>query len=196
VPISRRELQRRLNAVAFRQAGYFTAAQAREAGYSYQAQKYHRDRGNWLVVDRGLFRYPGWPSSRSDSWVRWCVWAGPDGVISHETGLSVHEISDANPAEVHLTVPARFGRADPAVRLHRAALDPADVEVREGFRVTTPLRTILDVADGTLSRELLDGAVRDAVDRAMLTPADLWREVGGRSDRVSWRLIQALEGLS
>ena len=35
-------------------AGYFTAAQAREAGYSYQAQKYHADRGNWERVRRGL----------------------------------------------------------------------------------------------------------------------------------------------
>ena len=40
----------RLWHVASRQRGYFTAAQALQAGYSYQAQQFHRQRGldpNW-----------------------------------------------------------------------------------------------------------------------------------------------------
>lgn len=35
--------------LARRQRGYFTAAQARDIGYSYQAQRYHAKRGNWLL---------------------------------------------------------------------------------------------------------------------------------------------------
>jgi hypothetical protein len=42
--------------VAAEQGGYFTAAQAREAGYAYSQQHYHRSRGNWLPIDRGIFR--------------------------------------------------------------------------------------------------------------------------------------------
>ena len=42
---------------AGRQRGYFTAAQAREDGYSYQAQHFHVRRGNWIRVDRGVYRF-------------------------------------------------------------------------------------------------------------------------------------------
>ncbi|MDR0991263.1 MAG: type IV toxin-antitoxin system AbiEi family antitoxin domain-containing protein [Propionibacteriaceae bacterium] len=51
---SRQVLRRRLETIAFTQAGFFTAAQALEAGYSYQAQKYHVDAGNWVRVDPEL----------------------------------------------------------------------------------------------------------------------------------------------
>ncbi|HEY3002778.1 MAG TPA: hypothetical protein VGJ44_10565, partial [Kribbellaceae bacterium] len=56
-------LRRRLHGLAYRQAGYFSAAQARRLGYSHQAQKYNADRGNWARVDRAVFRLPGWPDS-------------------------------------------------------------------------------------------------------------------------------------
>jgi hypothetical protein len=55
---ARRNLRLALQTLAFGQAGYFTAAQAVDLGYSYQAQKHHVDNGNWLRIDRGLFHCP------------------------------------------------------------------------------------------------------------------------------------------
>lgn len=55
MPSPRQDLRRALHAVAFQQAGYFPAAQALEVGYSYQAQKYHADAGNWVRVGRALY---------------------------------------------------------------------------------------------------------------------------------------------
>ena len=49
-------LRSRLFDVAADQGGYFTAAQARDVGYSYQAQAHHVAAGNWLRIDRGIFR--------------------------------------------------------------------------------------------------------------------------------------------
>jgi len=69
VPRNRQDLRRRLESIAFPQAGYFTAAQALEAGYTYQAQKYHADSGNWVRIDRGIFRIPNWPTAPSDQQV-------------------------------------------------------------------------------------------------------------------------------
>ncbi|WP_223243286.1 type IV toxin-antitoxin system AbiEi family antitoxin domain-containing protein [Streptomyces sp. CBMA123] len=43
--------------IASTQRGYFTAAQARDAGYSYQAQRYHAQHGNWTPVDRAIYRF-------------------------------------------------------------------------------------------------------------------------------------------
>ena len=42
---SRQDLRRELFQLAVTQGGYFTAAQAREIGYSYQAQHYPRANG-------------------------------------------------------------------------------------------------------------------------------------------------------
>ena len=58
----------------------------------------------------------------------------PQGVHSHETALSLHELSDAMPAKLHMTVPKTFRRMAPTPRpvvLHRSALDPADIETLE-----------------------------------------------------------------
>jgi predicted transcriptional regulator of viral defense system len=115
--------------------------------------------------------------------------------VSHETALSVYEISDANPAQVHLTVPVRFGRLAGGIRLHHADLTREDVDQRDGYRVTAPLRTLLDVAQAPTSQELLDDAVTEAVERGLVTVEQVARLVGGASDRTSWRLTQALEQL-
>lgn len=60
MPADRRDLRRRLFNLASEQAGYFTAAQAKGVGYSYQAQAYHVAAGNWLRIERGLFRLAEW----------------------------------------------------------------------------------------------------------------------------------------
>ena len=63
MPVDRRDLRRRLFHVAAQQGGYFTAAQAKSVGYSYQAQAYHVAASNWNRVDRGFSAWPnGCPS--------------------------------------------------------------------------------------------------------------------------------------
>ena len=45
---------------------------------------------------------------------------------------------------------------------------PGHVEARAGYQVTTPLRTLLDVAGSPLSQGHLDAAVRDALERGLV----------------------------
>jgi predicted transcriptional regulator of viral defense system len=105
---------------------------------------------------------------------RWSLWSRnqqgvPQAVVSHDTALTVHELSDVMPARIHLTVPAGFRKTiPPGCVLHKARLAPDDVEARDGYQVTTPLRTLLDIADGPLSQEHLDAAVRDALERGLI----------------------------
>lgn len=192
----RQDLRRRLHGVAFGQAGYFTAAQAKDVGYSHQAQKYHVDHGNWLRVDRGLFRLPEWPSAADDSYARWSVWSKGRGVVSHDSALVVHDLSDASPARIHLTVPDTFHATDDAVVLHRAALSDREVEQREGFRVTDLERTLVDVAGADVSQEIVDGAIADAVERGQTSPRRLRRRADGASDLANLRIERALATLA
>jgi predicted transcriptional regulator of viral defense system len=178
-------------ALAFDQAGYFTAAQALEIGYTYQAQKYHADHGNWIRVDRGLFRLPEWPSRPEDAYVRWVLWSRGRGVISHETALVIHDLSDVNPEAIHLTVDPSFTAHDDAVVLHSAALPNADIEHHGAWSVTTPERTLLDVAGSELSQEHVDRAVADALARGLVTRRRLLRRSDAAADRAALRLERA-----
>jgi predicted transcriptional regulator of viral defense system len=154
------------------QRGYFTAAQAREAGYSYQAQRYHTQRGNWTVIDRGIYRFREFdslPAGEDDHLVRWALWSRGRATVSHTTALSVHDLGTANPAEIHLTVPRGFRQRDSAVILHRADLAGGEIEEREGFRVTTPVRAIVECAAARIDQDVLDSAVAEALDRGLTT---------------------------
>lgn len=169
MPLDRRDLRRRLFNLATEQGGYFTAAQAKEIGYSYQAQAHHAAAGNWLRIDRGLFRLAEWIPDLHDDLARWTLWSKGRGVVSHETGLSVHGIGEFESARVHLTVPPEFTMRDEAVVLHHAELTDSDVVRRTGFRVTTPVRSIIDVAALSPDEDQLARAIKDARQSGLLT---------------------------
>src|SRR5438105_4653805 len=161
---STRDASRKLFAVAVEQGGYFTAKQAREAGYAYPHLDYHVSRANFTRVGHGLYRLPELPPAEQDDLIRLALWSRnredqPQAVVSHESALVLHELSELLPAQIHLTVPPGFRKNAPeGCVLHRDALPPSDVEERQGFRVTSPLRTLLDVARGGVSQEQLEKA--------------------------------------
>lgn len=192
MPGPRQDLHRALSALAYNQAGYFTAAQAKDVGYSYQAQKHHADTGNWLRIDRGLFRLPEWPAQPDDTYVRWTLWSGGRGVVSHDSALHVHGLSDVDPALVHLTVPEGFRARDAMVVTHHGVVPAEDREQRAGWTVTAPLRTLVDAAAGDLSQEHIDAAVADALERGLTTRRRLLGRSADEQERAALRLERAL----
>ena len=68
-------------------------------------------------------------------------------LISHQSALAIHELSDVSTARIHVTLPAavRLRRDVPGVLvIHYADLAPTDVERVQGIPVTTPARSIRD----------------------------------------------------
>jgi predicted transcriptional regulator of viral defense system len=189
----RTDLRRRLLGIAARQSGYFSAAQALEAGYSYPAQGYHAKRGNWLRVDRGIYRLPEWPTGPREDLVRWSLWSRGRAVVSHETALSVHDLGDVDPAHVHLTVPPNFRQSDPGVVIHKGKLPSEDVEEHEGFRVTTPVRSLLDVATGELDVDQLGQAIDEALAQGMTTRRALRDRADEFGPTAALRIERALQ---
>ncbi|MFH1724042.1 MAG: hypothetical protein ABII00_05395, partial [Elusimicrobiota bacterium] len=94
------------------------------------------------------------------------------GCFSHETALTLYELSDAMPSKLHMTVPPGFRRMAPApkgVVLHRSRLANEDIEHRQGYRITRPLRTLADLAsEGRMSPDLLRQAAKEALDRGLV----------------------------
>jgi predicted transcriptional regulator of viral defense system len=171
---------RELTALANSQAGYFTAKQAAELGYKYPHLDYHVTAKNFERVGHGLYRLPEIPLAEQDDLVRLAFWSRdrndqPQAVASHQTALAIHELSDLLPTKIHLTVPAKFRKtAGKGIVLHRGQLKKSDIEERDGFAVTTPFRTIIDVAaDATVGDEHLKRAVKQAIDRGLVRKAKL-----------------------
>ncbi len=168
--------------VAEEQQGYFTAKQAAAAGYQLGSQAHHVKAGNWVRVERGIYRLARFPQSSEEQLVIYALWsrnlAGKtEGVYSHQTALSIHELSDVNPAKLHMTVPSAFRRSAKVPKilvLHRARLDEKDIVQRHGFAVTRPLRAIADLAVAeSVSRDIIEQALREGRQRGLITEREI-----------------------
>jgi predicted transcriptional regulator of viral defense system len=158
MPRSTREAARSLYATAREQGGYFTTKQAKALGYGYPHLAYHVSTGTFERVEHGLYRLANIPPTENEDLIRLSLWSRnrrdePQAVVSHESALVLHDLTELLPSTIHLTVPPRFRKDPPeGCVIHKAVLLPPDVEERTGFWVTTPLRTLLDVSAGTTSR--------------------------------------------
>ena len=167
-----KEAARRLYEIAQSQQGFFTTKQATRAGSAEKTHAYHVKVRNWIREHRGIYRLADFPAAERPDLMLWYLWSQnrqevPEGAYSHDTALSLHELSDIMPSKLHMTVPKHFrrnSRIPEVLLLHRADLVEGDVQEMYGMRVTRPLRTILDLLeDGRVDRTI----VRQAIDEAM-----------------------------
>ncbi len=182
----------KLYAIAESQAGYFTSAQARSAGFSAPLLHHHTRRGRFQKVAPRIYRLTHFPGSPwEDLFVAW-LRTGPHSVISHDSALALYELSDALPDAVHVTVPRTASRRRPRLRLHTAGLAPEDLPRYKGLPVTTVARTIADVAFSGLADELALQSIHEALARGLTTKAELQAMARRRGGRMARLLAQAL----
>ena len=161
------------------QQGYFTAQQAVRTGFSYRMHSHYKQSGQWLEIDRGVFRLAQFPNSPDEDYVRWSLWSRdrkgePQAVFSHDSALAIHGLSDIMPSKIHFTVPSGFRKRMPKGCVAHKGMVPAnEKEQREGFFVTTPLRTIIDSAESNLSMDYLQQAIKEACDKGMIQIIDI-----------------------
>ncbi len=171
--------KQKLFEIASLQQGYFTAKQAVRAGFSYRMHSHYKQSGQWLEIDRGVFRLAQFPNSTDEDYVRRSLWsrdrAGePQAVISHDSALSIHGLGDVMPSKIHFTVPSGFRKKTPkGCVIHKGMVSADEKEQREGFFVTKPLRTIIDSAEANLSIDYLEQAIKEACDKGMLQIIDI-----------------------
>jgi predicted transcriptional regulator of viral defense system len=177
-----------LFATASEQAGYFTAAQARTAGYSWPLISYHAKQGRFVRVARGLYRLRDYPSSPREELIAAWLRLAPDAAVSHESALEALDLSDVIPDSIHLTVPRARRKLSrtPGVSIHTTIrpLEVTDVLTRDGVRLTAPARTIVDVAEAGIAPEQVVFATRQAVERGLTTAARVRAAARSRSRRV------------
>jgi very-short-patch-repair endonuclease len=96
---------------------------------------------------------------------------GDGGVLSHHSAALLHQLlpHPARPASIHVTVTGSHRGRKPGIALHRASrLPPDEITHRHRIPVTTPARTLLDIA-ADLDSSILEGALARAHHRRLAT---------------------------
>lgn len=161
------------------QQGYFTYKQALKAGYLPSSTVFHVKSGNWIKEKvRGIYRLAQFPPQDRPDLVLWSLWSADrkgriQGVYSHETALSIYELTDVMPAKFHLTVSRKFrksGSTPPHIKLHRAELKAGEIREMQGYSVTSPVKTIADMIKAqTMHSDEIVAAFKHAVKTGLIT---------------------------
>jgi predicted transcriptional regulator of viral defense system len=181
----RKKAASRLYETSEAQQGFFTTKQAKAAGFAENTHPYHVHAGNWIREHRGIYRLARFPRGHRPDLMLWSLWSRnreefAQGVYSHQTALSLYELSDVMPAKLHMTVPGRFRRNSEIPRvlvLHFANIPRSDIGTAHGVPVTNPMRTILDLLHGgdvppsNLRQALREGLRRGLIRRSEIAEA-------------------------
>jgi predicted transcriptional regulator of viral defense system len=188
------ESENKLFEVAESQQGYFTSRQAKASGYKDNTHAYHVRSGHWIRVYRGIYRLAKFPGSERPDLMIWALWSCNrsgkiEGIYSYQTALSIHGLSDILPDKLHMTVPLSFRRNSVIPKIlviHHKQLPQDGAVLIDGYFVTTPYQTLLDVvAEATISHELILQAVKAASARGIITQAMLKQLLNEKSVQLS-----------
>lgn len=173
-------MEAQLAVVAADQCGVFTRTQATTAGFGAPQIERRVRAGVWRRVLPGVYRHATTPVSRPLAQWAAVLWAGPVCAVSHTSAAALWGLGCAPPERVELIVPKVHAPRSPAVTVHRVAqIGGADVVYARGLPVTTPVRTIIDLA-----AVLGDHDLRSAVDRARSRRLLTVRSVRVRLDEI------------
>jgi very-short-patch-repair endonuclease len=158
--------------LAARQHGVFSRAQALAHGMS--ARQIHRrvSQGRWDSPLPTVFRIVGSGDARQRAMAA-ALWAGDLALVSHGTAGSLWGVEGVRGAKTELWVPARRNPRSELVVVHRGErLDRADRTMLGPIPITTPIRTLIDVA-GRLEDDRLLAAMESVFRRGLGTPERL-----------------------
>jgi len=183
-----------LRRLAGRHAGYFTTRQVLRTGCEARV----RDALAAGTVRRagiGILRLSEWPDGPLDEFAMWSAWFDGAVAVSHHSAADLHGIGRLRPRFLHLSV----GAGRPPVTSHlvvlRRTLAGSEVESTGSFLVTTPVRTITDLAESDIAQAALDEVVRDAVTIGRCRPAEIATVVAALPRRSAVRVHRALDAL-
>jgi very-short-patch-repair endonuclease len=159
----RGKLDTELARIAGRQHGLVSRRQLRALGLdddmidrSVRAGRLHR-------IHRGVYAVGHPVLTLEGRWMAAVLACGPGAVLSHSSAAAAWDLRPVGTGAIHVTVPSTTGRSRRAgIRLHRSrTLGSEDTTTHRGIPITTPARTIIDLA-----RTLTGRPLEQALDRA------------------------------
>lgn len=169
--------------LAARQHGLVTRRQARASGLSDSALRYAVRTGRFEKPHPGVFRFVTAPTSWEQSVLAACLWGDPATYASHTSAAVLWRLDGFASALPVISTTLNLRPDDGRVAVHRVGRWLAcDIDSAGGIPVTSPTRTLLDLA-GSAGPARLEVGLDDALRRGLTTTEKLmWRveEMAGR----------------
>jgi hypothetical protein len=154
--------------IAARQHGNVTRAQLLNAGFTDNAIARRVAAGQLHRVHTSVYAVGRPPQTALERSAAAVLAAGPTAALSHLPALALHSLAGW-PASVAEVVVSEDRRPS-GIRVHMAkTLLPRDVRRRDGIRVTSPARTMLDCTP-SLTDKRLTRLVNEAIRTKLLKP--------------------------
>jgi Transcriptional regulator, AbiEi antitoxin len=150
--------------VAGRQYGLITTSQLLAAGLKRASISQRVRAGRLHPLYRGVYAAGHNRLSQEGRWMAAVLAAGKGAVLSHESAAKHWRLWRGRVQGIDVLTPGNR-RARKGVRVHRArALDRRDVTIHRGIPITTPARTLVDLAS-VLTRYQLANVIHEAAFR-------------------------------
>jgi very-short-patch-repair endonuclease len=160
-----------LDRLAARQWGLVSRTQALQVLTPDQVRA-RREAGILVRVHPGVYRLAGAPRSWRQRAMAACLAYGAPAAVSHRAAARLWDLEGVHVEEPEVTVPSGRSGRQRGIATYRCDLPLSDVTSRYDIPVTTPLRTLRDLA-GVLPGAVLGRAVDQALRTNLVTPDDL-----------------------
>lgn len=136
----------RVSRLAARQNGVIATRQLTSYGIVSRMVTLRVSRGQLHRVFRGVYAVGHSAVSRNGLFTAAVLACGPETTLGHHAAAAYHGMRRWDDRDIDVIVPRSAGRAIDGIRARRSTLDARDVWTRGSLRVTSPARTILDLA--------------------------------------------------
>ncbi len=201
----------KLSVLTAARRGWFTRADALEAGYSDSELRRRLRAGQWSRLTRDVYVEPdGWPNGES-AWDRArrlhllrtravAERMGSGVVVSHRSATVLHGLPTwgLDLTRVHVSRARGRQRSDGIAQVHRSRFEPGEITVVDGLRVVSPARAIAEttcVSSYEVGVVLADAALHQGLVTAdaLVTTADRHRYwLGSPAARAAARFADSL----
>jgi very-short-patch-repair endonuclease len=134
-----------IGALADAQHGVVSRTQLLAAGVSRRQIERRLERGALRPVYRGVYAVGHAVLSREGPWMAAVLYGGEGAVLSHWSAATLWRMRSGTGPRTHVSTP-RKRRSGRAITFHHAHLPPDEITEEQGIPVTTPARTLLDLA--------------------------------------------------
>jgi very-short-patch-repair endonuclease len=149
-------------ALASRQDGLVRRPQLIALGFMAREIDRRIESGSLIVLFRGVYAVGHRALSERAGMRAALLAAGDDALLFHATAACAWELGVPLSRPLEVVVPGRRPRSRPGLRVHSLrTLDPRDRRVHDGLPLTSPARTLLDLA-ATEPADVLARAIREA----------------------------------
>ena len=162
----------RIARLAERQHGAFTRRDALSCGFTPKTIDHRIETRRWIPAHPGVYLMAGAPKSFEQDVMRVVLAAGLGAAAAVRTAGALFGLEGIDRGVLEVDVPKHRRVTVRGATVHHVSLDKRDITKIDGIPVTTPARTLIDLA-GVLSRDRLEDALDDAIRRHLVRPREL-----------------------